>query len=467
VAEVLFVLTPRRSLLNQSVELARRLRLAGHRTGFAGPEGVRQVVEAHGGRWHRLETEPEWPPAAPPGLRGLVEKGRRWWERARSFGTRRMELARGLVDGRYDALLADVDPDLVLVDIELQAYVVVSAACGRRTATLSTFISLREAEGLPPLHTDIQPGGGLLGTRLGIRWAWLRYRVWKAWRHLFDWIKAPGSDPISLLRKLAGSVGFPRREIALYDWLFPFSFRTIPNLNLNPIEFDFPHVPHPTQRHTGPLVPPRRAGLAEGEDGRVPPVLEPLLKGRPPHRRLVYCAFGTAFTGDDGDFLERLVEAVSTRPDWNVLIAMGGRTSRRRPPLLPDHVHLRDWVPQVEVLARADCAVLHAGPASIYECIELEVPMVLYPFAVNDQPGYAARAGYHGIALVGSREGDDPDCIRRRIEEALSDARVLEAVRGMREKLRWYSEESVAARVVEELLDQPEDRSSTSTCTRR
>lgn len=451
-AQILFVSSGRTSLLNRCVELIRRLEAVGHETTFAGPEDRRALLEGHGIRFAALDTRPApWtPPEEGPG--GLVGKATRWVERWRSADERRRTAAAALVDPAYPELLATVDPDLVLIDVELQPYVIVTH--GRaRTAILCPFIAPRKVAGVPPLHMQIRPGAGFAGTRLGIELAWARYRTWKAWQHWRPRIAAPGSDRIAQLRELAEQSGFPhRREFALYDWLFPMSFESVPVLNLNAIELDFPHTPHPSQHHTGPLIRlDRRDAL--GEDARESAAaVEALLRTRDATRPLVLCAFGTAFAGDDSAFIARLLDAVASRPDWDVIVTLGGRTVGSRPEQLPGHVRLFDWVPQLAVLEQAACAVLHAGPGSIYECVHFGVPMVLFPFRVNDQLGYAARAEFHELGIVGDRDADDAATIRSRIEDALSDPRYRTRVQAMNDAFRRYEADRTAVRVVEALL---------------
>ena len=445
-ARILAVSTGRTSLRNRCVELLRRLVAAGHDTVFAGPADLRESVEGNGVRFEPLATRPPpWtPPQPPPG--GVLGKARRWMERWRGAADRRRALADTLVDPAYGPLLDRIDPDLVLIDIELQPYVIVTHGA-RNTAILCPFIAPRKVPGVPPLHTPIEPGRGVSGSAPGIAWAWMRYRAWKARRHWIPRIAAPGSDRIAAHRELAERVGFPHaREFALYDWLLPFSFRSIPVLNLNARELDFPHRPDPSQHHTGPLFHVGR------DDGRMQPELKAFLDARDDARPLVYAAFGTAYAGDDTDFIRRLLEAVRDRDAWDVLISLGGREVEPGLDALPAHVHVHRWVPQMTVLEHASCAVLHAGPGSIYECVLAEVPMVLYPFHVNDQLGYAARARFHGIADVGDRDAEDAAAIRSRIARALEDPSPRKRIAALRDSFQRYEEEETAVRVVEALL---------------
>jgi UDP:flavonoid glycosyltransferase YjiC (YdhE family) len=229
------------------------------------------------------------------------------------------------------------------------------------------------------------------------------------------------------------------------------SFESIPIVNLNAIELDFPHEPHPVQHHTGPLIQLDRVDDADPFPTGESEAVRRFLTDRDPARTLVCCGFGTAFAGDDSAFIRRLIDAVRGRVDWDVVITLGGRRLGVNPSELPDHVRLFDWVPQLEVLKHADCAVIHAGPGSIYECVHFGVPMVLYPFRVNDQLGYAARAAYHGLGIIGDRDADDAATIRARIEQILGSPNYADAVRAMNRALQLYEIDNTAVAVVEAL----------------
>lgn len=441
-------------MLNLCLELMRRLKAEGHEVAYAGPEAVRTVVEEAGVPFHSLSTHPPTSGPDPSPRQSPLGKPFRWLQRVVQRRQLREAAADALVDPGYARLVATVDPDVLLVDIELPGYAIVGYAHAPRVGLLNQFVSSRKQRRLPPLHTSVIPGRGIRGTFLGVEWTWLRYRVWKATRHFMERLRAPGSDPISGLRALADRHGFPhRREFALYDWLYPFSFRHLPTLNLNPLSFDFPHEVHPSDLYTGALLPPRHINGAGTEDESFL-VVDRLLGQRRPDRGLIYCGFGAAFAGNDSDFLERLIQALRPLDQWDVIIGLGGRTIDLTHVEIPSHVHVFDWVPQLEVLPAADCAVLHAGAVSIYECIQVGVPMVLFPFEVNDQLGLAARALALGVAHVGDRANDDPTQIRTAIERVLSDPKIIRAQERARSDLRSDLDNRVGVRAVERLLAQ-------------
>jgi UDP:flavonoid glycosyltransferase YjiC (YdhE family) len=103
----------------------------------------------------------------------------------------------------------------------------------------------------------------------------------------------------------------------------------------------------------------------------------------------------------------------------------------------------------MRILEVADCAVIHGGMTSVYECIYHQVPMVVYPFDVNDQLGTAARVDYHRIGVVGDRSVDDQALIRQHVQTALGDP----AIRSNLERFERCIEACSTGKRLEQAVD--------------
>jgi zeaxanthin glucosyltransferase len=137
-----------------------------------------------------------------------------------------------------------------------------------------------------------------------------------------------------------------------------------------------------------------------------------------------------------------------------VVLGLGGRIDVDALGRLPEHIRAYPWVPQLRVLERADCAVIHGGISTINECIHFGVPMLAYPFKhVTDQMGNAARIAYHGLGIAADRDRDTPERIRARVKRILEDETYHTAPRRMREVVRRYAVERTAEERVAQLLD--------------
>ncbi len=445
------------SLYNSAFGLAHQLLADGHRVTFASPAPLQAAAQAQGLPFVQLDaTIPHTHTAA---ARTLMAKLIGWLGKPLTIGARRQSALDALGTQDFEAHMARLAPDLCIIDIELSAYIISACARNIPTASLAAFLSLRKYDGVPPLHLGIVPGVGWQGSRWGIEWAWLRYRLWK-WLHFqTQRIRAVGADPISVLSQHARQVGFPfEREVARYQWLLPFIFRRLPLLYTNAYEIEFPHQPHPSSHYLGPML------LLDRDDMHVSPVqgevnaaLDRFLAERAenPQRRLIYCAFGAAFKGDDSAFLHKVVHALRDETGWDVILALGGRRDPRDLGDLPPHIRAFGWVPQLRVLEHADCAVIHGGIGSMNECVHFGVPMLVYPFKnTNDQLGAAARITYHRLGVVGDRDTDTPLQLRDHIRTLLSDDGYRQRIDAMNNHYQRYREERRAVRIVNALLQE-------------
>ncbi len=392
---------------------------------------------------------------APNNAVALVERDKREssWRRLVKLKQRRREAVDALGVNGIGNVLAELEPDCLLIDFELHEYIISAVPRGLPVVLLSTMMSIWKRPGLPPLHRDIIPHVGWRGSRLGMELVWFRFRLWKLRRAWRQRRVCMGLDWISLLRRLAKETGFAfRKEVDLYQWQIPFSYRSLPVLCLRASELELPHSPAPQVHYVGPMINAQRPEPARSPD--VDAKLESLFARRresEAEHALIYCAFGT-FAAVDKTLLRRLVEAVESRPDWDLLLGLGNQLSCEHLQPMPENVHALSWAPQLRILANADAAILHGGLNSVEECIHFGVPMLVYCCDVNDTPGNTARVLYHGLGKRGDRKNDEPETIRQRIEQVLNDDTIEGNLKRMRACVSRYASERRAEAVVTELI---------------
>jgi len=448
VAEIAIIAGPIRSKLIISNELAARLRAAGHGVSLIAPPG--DAVDAAGLDCLRSPLRLELPPA---GASAAKDRASRVARCAAAVDAARVDEFRDLLGG--------LAPDLVLVDIEEHAHVIAAVTGGLRVALLNIFFNLWKQPGVPPVHLPITPGVGLAGSRSGIELAWARYRLWR-WRALRR-ARRHGAGYEAQLEAFAARLGFPLgREVDYFQGLLPFIYRHLPMVNTNLLEFDLPHAPRPDCYYVGPMTSSDRAGFAFAQSERhaaatIDRVAAEARQASPP-RKVIYCAFGAYFWGDDHEFWQRVVRAVTPHPEWTVILGLGGRVDPATLGALPGHVHALAWAPQMHALSRADCAVVHGGMTSVYECLQHEVPILSYPYReIFDQAGTAARVRYHGLGLVGDRRRDTPEVIAARIGQVLANDARRPALAAMRRHIDRARDEAHAARAIAALLGEARD----------
>ncbi|PPG86671.1 glycosyltransferase [Rathayibacter rathayi] len=117
--------------------------------------------------------------------------------------------------------------------------------------------------------------------------------------------------------------------------------------------------------------------------------------------RLVYVSFGSFLSVRD-DVLARVVEAlagieVEGRP-VRVALASGATDFSALGPV-PESWLVRDFLPQVALLRRADLAISHGGNNSVTEAMTAGVPLVVLPFSTDQFAGAAALedAGFAAV----------------------------------------------------------------------
>ena len=443
-SHILLISSQITGVMNPILGLAHYLQADGHKITFASPYEIGPTVKARGFDYVQL----------PPIIRDRYAKS--YW---RIRGSKRdaclSNAASDLGVANFAETLADINPDLLLIDIELHGHVMVAHQASVKTVLLVTWFSIWKTDGIPPLHTDIIPAEGFGGSRLGLDLAWRRYWVWRWLRNLYMWIRDSGLYPLTQLRALADQIGFPfRTEAVPYMWLIPCSYKTLPMMVLNGWELEFPHKPRPDTHYVGPMLQLGRRELAIDELAHQQiKSLYPHGRGETPGKSLVYCAISSHFAADIG-FVFNVIHAFRQRPAWTLILSVGKKLDVSKLGELPENVHAFPWVPQLDVLAHADAVISHGGANTINECIHFGVPLLIYSGKNVDQNGNAARVAYHKIGIRADKDRDSANEIERNLDELLTDPQYKTNVVKMGGDFKRYRAEKRAEALVQTLLEE-------------
>ncbi len=115
------------------------------------------------------------------------------------------------------------------------------------------------------------------------------------------------------------------------------------------------------------------------------------------NRPIVYISMGTELSKNPS-FFQLCIEAFK-ESDMQVVISAGKHTDLAQFAHAPNHIIVRPYVPQIELLARTSVFVTHGGMNSTSEALYYDVPLVLIPHAA-DQPIVAARVEELGAGMV-------------------------------------------------------------------
>jgi UDP:flavonoid glycosyltransferase YjiC (YdhE family) len=427
------------SHLNRAFGLGAVLRGRGHRVTFVSAcRGAEALVRDNGFDFRALATPRQF--IRPLG--GLRER--------RHLVSREAATARRiLASTEFGTLLAECRPDLLLIDYELHTQIIRAIAAGRRMMLLEYECSPRRTGMVPVPSSNLLPTGSPWN-RLLVAGSWWAESCRRRLRFALSAVYYGGHDRWSTIRRLAARHGIDLRQHATRrHWQF-LAYPALPTLYLSPWEFDFPNRIANREFYVGPML--RASRREPGVDPEYAPLIQRLEAGRDAGRRpLVYCAMGSILS--DEDYFRRVIEAVGSHPEWDVIIATGRGTSGGGLGRTPEHVHVLGFVPQLDMLGRADLMLTHAGSGSVFECILQGVPMLCYSGGAKEENGNAARVAYHGLGLRGDPARDGPAVIAAHIERLLSDPGFRSRVTAFRERLRHYAETDRVAALLESAVD--------------
>lgn len=204
-------------------------------------------------------------------------------------------------------------------------------------------------------------------------------------------------------------------------------FTNVPELVLAPLEFELSlRVRQPQQHYLGLGIRETRTDTElDPEFARQWP---DLLARQQAGQRLVYCSFGTFYTGSNKallQFVTNLLETISTVPDVQLVCSVNGlvvETLQATHATLPN-VHFFRRVPQLVVLQRAAVHITHGGLGSVKESIRYGVPMLVYPLDMHyDQPGNGLKVEHHGLGLRGNFSWERAPALQEKLLRLLDDA---------------------------------------------
>ncbi|REJ75573.1 MAG: hypothetical protein DWQ47_08875 [Acidobacteria bacterium] len=434
--KIFVITTGLTGMLYASLEIACELEDAGFEVVYGCPQDVAETVERYGIGYRQLapvtfDTEP-----VIPEFHGLLRSLRRIVHRAVHSGQRRREAFRSMKIGTVLRALESVGPDVVLADIELHEYIISARIKGIPVIGLSPWFSLWRSSRLPPLWKPTIPGENRWGSRPGIELDWFRTTASHGARNLANGLLSGFTDRASMLRSLSRTAKIPRRElIGSLKFPRPFIYRTLPVITTAVEKLEFPHDRRADLYYAGPLGTHRRAALE-----MVPKELEEfLIAGDGPGKKLIYCTVGS-MENAGSTIVEHAIDAARLRPNWKFVVSAGDLVLNPDFGTLPKNVFVSKTIPQLKVLERADCAIIHGGIHTINECLSAGVQMLVISGGRFDQEGCAARVAYHRVGLRRDPLSADGTSIVSDLEKMFATEEYVERVRDVRDSSiahRW------------------------------
>jgi UDP:flavonoid glycosyltransferase YjiC (YdhE family) len=157
---------------------------------------------------------------------------------------------------------------------------------------------------------------------------------------------------------------------------------------------------------------------------------------------------------DDLPLAEAALAALSDRP-LRVLLTVGPDRDPDELLPMPGNARAERTVSHSAVLQRGALLVSHAGHGAVMKSLWHGRPMVLIPWG-RDQPGVAARAKALGVAEVVPREGLSSAILSNAVDRVLADDAMHERAAQHAYRLLATDPPSVAASLLEALLQEKE-----------
>lgn len=312
----------------------------------------------------------------------------------------------------FSASMSRFQPDVIFVDCELHAHIIVGLSLGPPVIQCSSMFLSPPGSQAPPLNKRACPGVGMRGSRIGISIIWMSFLIWKLKKILRNKFKHQGADFTSALLELARRYNVPIARIRrLICWQMPWTYK-IPTVLFLPQSVDLPTRPYSDFSYLGAMVIQDRPEKPHDREK-----VRRFCSGQGTKKR-IFVGFGTMMK-PKSDLLVNLWEVASKHPEWQFLFAAGQNWEDGGSCDYPRNVDVVAWVPQHQVLKHAHLAIMHGGTGGLIEAVEAATPVLLYPH-VNDQQGSAARAVFHGIGRAG-RHADTVEKIENDIQELLTD----------------------------------------------
>lgn len=152
-----------------------------------------------------------------------------------------------------------------------------------------------------------------------------------------------------------------------------------------------------------------------------------------PEVTTVYFTLGTVFNTESGDLFSRVLAGLSQLPVTTVA-TVGEHIDPAELGSQPPNVHVRQYVPQGEILPTCDLVVSHAGSGTVIGALAHGVPSLLIPLGA-DQPHNAARCAALGVGQVLDPITCTAETVRTAASAMLTDPRYRRAAEAIRREI--------------------------------
>lgn len=243
-----------------------------------------------------------------------------------------------------------------------------------------------------------------------------------------------------------------KRKVPLHllDLSQPIPFK-LPHLVLCPKELDLPNISREKCYYVEPSI-----DLQREEPSFVWSNLDE-------NKLLIYCSLGTTVNTFSTlsikrakHFFQSLIDAVSLKDKYQLVLSISDYISIKDFPNLPNNIIVVNKAPQLALLEKASIAIIAGGINTIKECIFWGVPMIVFPVWA-DQPDNAERVKYHGLGVVGDVKNTSASLIVDLVETIENDFLLKQRVKVWGDKFREIENSQKAMQFILDILEHGQD----------
>ena len=172
-------------------------------------------------------------------------------------------------------------------------------------------------------------------------------------------------------------------------------------------------------------------------------------------RKLIYISLGSLNT-NFADFYKTCIAALNDN-DYYVCMSIGKKCEVSQLGEIPSNFFVKSFLPQLEILKRADVFITHAGFNSVNEALYFGVPMLALP-QVNDQHMVAKRLVSMQLGMTESIKELSPEMLRSKLETLIMDKKMKENCMEISREMRDFTKLEQTVLRLERYVDARKER---------
>lgn len=335
-----------------------------------------------------------------------------------------------LEDDEYLQLVAKLNPDIILIDIECHLAIIASSTLSIPTAICTRLFNHRPGDGIAPLHSNLLPSKQF-SKRLCIAAQWWKLRIHSGFIALRQSLSRQRIKPVHYrsftmpdIKAIARQYQVDLKSIATTaQWFRPVTYTHVPIFSMTLGDLDFDRNTDSNFNYLGPMIGEHDYAF-DLQSKNVSEIDNFVRKSKLKNQPIIYCAMGT-YARSEPRFIELMRTIAQLRQGYAFIISLGGRESdehyQSTCQTFPGNALLLSAAPQIKCLSQCDAAILHGGIASLQEALKFRVPVLCFSVGSNDQNGTTVRWVHRRLASRFSHAKTSADSLCLELDRLLTD----------------------------------------------